>query len=36
MEIFIGVVLYLIVLKGFSMFGNFLKQCDEEIKEMKH
>ncbi len=31
----IGIILYLAIVWAFSEFGKFLKECDENISEMK-
>lgn len=33
MDILIGVIIYLIILAGLMMFGKFLHECDEVLKD---
>lgn len=35
MEIIIGIIAYLLILGGFLLFGKFLKECDEDIEDIK-
>lgn len=35
MEILIGCIAYALILAFFMAFGKFLKQCDNDMKDMK-
>lgn len=36
MEKIVGIFIYVLVIALFVSFGKFLRECDEELNEMRH